>query len=94
MGSGAANSIVHIEDANSTEALTFLAPKAYTTLIFASAKLKASTTYTVYTGGSVSADATNFGGLYLTGTYNRGVKGTAFTTTNVLTQTGGSISRN
>ncbi|RZK71156.1 MAG: carbohydrate-binding domain-containing protein [Pedobacter sp.] len=94
MGSGSSNTIVHIEAADATEALTFLAPKSYSTLIFASSKLKASTAYTVYTGGSVSTDATNFGGLYLTGTYNRGTKGTTFTTTNVVTQTGGSISRN
>jgi len=94
MGSGAANAIIHLEAADGTEALTFLVPKSYSTLIFASSKLKASTMYTVYTGGSVSTDATNFNGLYLTGTYNKGTKGTTFTTTNVLTQTGGSISRN
>ncbi|WP_421942996.1 carbohydrate-binding domain-containing protein [Pedobacter sp.] len=93
MGSGAANTIVHIEAADGTEALTFLAPKAYSTLIYASSKLKATTAYTVYTGGSVT-DGTTFNGLYLTGTYNRGTKGTTFTTTNILTQIGGSISRN
>ncbi|TCC93600.1 carbohydrate-binding domain-containing protein [Pedobacter frigiditerrae] len=93
MGSGAANKIIHIEAADGTEALTFLAPKAYTTLVYASSKLKASTAYTVYTGGSVSAEATNFYGLYLTGTYTSGTQGTTFTTTNVVTQIGGSISR-
>ena len=93
MGSGAANQIIHLEAADGTEALTFLAPKSYSTLLFSGSKLKASTAYTVYTGGSVT-DGTSFNGLYLTGTYNRGTKGTAFTTTNVLTQTGGSISRN
>lgn len=91
MGSGTAQ-LIHIEAADGTEALTFLAPKSYSTLIFASAKLKASTAYTVYTGGTVT-DATNFYGLYLTGTYNKGTKGTTFTTTNTVTQTGGSISR-
>lgn len=93
MGSGAANQIIHLEAADGTEALTFLAPKSYTTLIFAGSKLKAGTAYTVYTGGSVT-EGTAFNGLYLTGTYNRGTKGATFTTTNVLTQTGGSISRN
>ncbi len=91
MGSGTAQ-IIHIEAADGTEALTFLAPKSYSTLIFASAKLKANTAYTIYTGGSVT-DATNFYGLYLTGTYNRGYKGTTFTTSSVVTQIGGSISR-
>jgi len=93
MGSGTANTIIHIEAADGTEALTFLAPKNYATLIYASAKLKASTAYTMYAGGSVT-DGTDFHGLYLTGTYNKGTKGISFTTTNILTQTGGSISRN
>lgn len=94
MGSGPANSIIHIEAADGTEALTFLAPKAYSTLIFASPKLKASTSYSVYTGGSVT-DGTAFNGLYSAGTYNKGTKSSvSFTTTGVLTQTGGSISRN
>ncbi|GAB1463031.1 hypothetical protein MASR2M52_10590 [Pedobacter sp.] len=92
MGSGSANNIVHIESADGTEALTFMAPKSFSTLLFASAKLKASTTYNIYTGGSVS-NGTTFNGLYLTGTYNKGTKGSAFTTTSVVTQIGGSISR-
>ncbi len=93
MGSGAANQIIHLEAADGTEALTFLSPKSYTTLLFSGSKLNAGTAYTVYTGGSVT-DGTAFNGLYLTGTYNKGTKGATFTTTNVLTQTGGSISRN
>jgi len=95
MGSGQANSIIHIETAaDGIEALTFMAPKAYSTLIFASPKLKAATSYVVYTGGSVT-DGTAFNGLYSAGTYNKGTKSSvSFTTTGVLTQTGGSISRN
>lgn len=93
MGSGTANTIIHLETADGTEALTFLAPKNYTTLIFASPKLKAGTTYTIWTGGSVS-NGTSFNGLYSEGTYNRGTKSnTTFTTTSTVSQTGGSISR-
>jgi len=93
MGSGSANSIIHIEAADGTEALTFLAPKAFSTLIFASPKLKSNTTYNIYTGGSVT-EGTVFNGLYSSGTYNRGTKSsTTFTTTKVVTQIGGSISR-
>ncbi|MES2828236.1 MAG: carbohydrate-binding domain-containing protein [Bacteroidota bacterium] len=93
MGSGAPNSIIHLEAADGTEALTFLVPKSYTTLVFASAKLKAGTTYNVYTGGSVT-NGTTFNGLYSDGVYNKGTKATTtFSTTNVVTQTGGSISR-
>lgn len=92
MGSGNAQ-LIHIEAADGKEALTFMAPAAYSTLLFASSKLKASTTYTVYTDGSV-AGGTNFKGLYTSGTYTSGTKGTSFTTSSVLTQTGGSISKN
>jgi hypothetical protein len=93
MGAGLAQ-ILHIEAADGTEVITFLAPKSFSTILVSGSKLKANTAYTVYTAGSMSADATNFHGLYLTGTYTRGYKGTVFTTTSVVTQTGGSISRN
>lgn len=92
MGSGSANQIVHIEAADGTEALTFMAPKAFSTLLFAGSKLKSSTAYTVYTGGSVSG-GTSFNGLYLSGSYTGGTKGSTFTTSSVVTQIGGSISR-
>jgi hypothetical protein len=92
MGSGTAQ-LIHLEAADGTEAITFLAPKSYTTMIVAGSKLQANTAYTVYTAGSMSSDATSFHGLYLTGTYTRGYKGTTFTTTSVVTQIGGSISR-
>jgi hypothetical protein len=93
MGSGAANTIIHLEAADGTEAMTFLAPKAYTTIVFASSKLKAGTAYNIYTGGSVT-DGASFNGLYSGGTYNRGTKSnTTFSTTNMVTQIGGSISR-
>jgi len=94
LGDGAANSIIHIEAADGTEALTFLAPKAYSTLVFASSKLTANTAYTVFTGGTVT-NGTNFNGLYSAGTYNKSIKtATTFTTTNILTQVGGTISKN
>ncbi|RZK76431.1 MAG: carbohydrate-binding domain-containing protein [Pedobacter sp.] len=92
MGSGTAGQLIHIEAADGTEALTFLAPTAYTTLIYASSKLKSNTLYTVYTGGSV-ANGIQSNGLYLGGTYTKGTKSTSFTTSNKVTQTGGSISR-
>jgi hypothetical protein len=92
MGSGTANQLVHIEAADGTEALTFLAPVSYSTLLYASSKLEGNTSYTVYTGGSVTS-GTDFKGLYTSGTYTKGTAGGTFTTTNMVTQTGGSISR-
>ena len=93
MSGANANQIVHIESADGVEALTFQAPKNYTTLLFASAKLKAGTVYNVYTEGSISGSAVNFNGLYMSGTYNKGNKtSTTFTTTTIVTQSGGSVS--
>lgn len=92
MGSGSGNQIIHIEAADGTEVLTFMAPASYSTLICASAKLKGNSTYKVLIGGSVSG-GTSFNGLYGSGTYSGGTQTTTFTTTNILTQTGGSISR-
>jgi hypothetical protein len=91
-GSGTAGQIVHIEAADGTEALTFEAPVAYSTLLFAGSKLKASTTYTLYKGGVVSSGA-SFNGLYTSGTYTKGTAGTTFTISSMVTQIGGTISR-
>ncbi|MFT4203805.1 MAG: carbohydrate-binding domain-containing protein [Chitinophagaceae bacterium] len=93
MGSGSSNQIIHIEDGSGNEAMTFKAPKSFSTLIYASSKLKASTSYTIYTGGSVSSGV-DFNGLYMSGTYSGGTSYTTFTTTNIVTQVGGSISKN
>lgn len=92
LGSGSANQLIHIEAADGTEALTFLAPVAYSTLIYASAKMKTGTTYRVYAGGSVT-DGVSFNGLYMSGTYTKGSSSTSFTTNSMVTQVGGSISR-
>lgn len=92
LGSGAANQIIHIESADGTEALTFLAPTTYSTLLFASSKLVLNTAYTVYTGGQV-ANGTDFFGLYTSGQYSGGNASTTFTPTTRVTQLGGSISR-
>lgn len=92
MGSGAANQLVHIEAADGTEVMTFLAPLAYNTMLYACAKVKSATAYTVYTGGSVASGSTNFRGLYTSGNYTKGDKKSTFTTSSVVTQTGGTIS--
>jgi len=92
MGAGTANKIIHFETASGTEALTFLSPTAYSTLLFACSKLKSATTYNVYTGGSVSSKSTNFNGLYTSGGYSKGTKGASFTTSTVVTQAGGTLS--
>ncbi|MGI4749762.1 MAG: carbohydrate-binding domain-containing protein [Janthinobacterium lividum] len=93
LGSGSAIEIIHFETADATEALTFLAPQAYSTLLFASAKLKAGTAYNVYFGGT--AAGISFNGLYLQGAYYKvNTKSSSFTTSSIVTQAGGTISTN
>jgi len=91
-GAGSANQLIHIEAADGTEALTFLAPTAYTTLLFSSSKMKLGTTYAVYTGGSVT-DGIQFKGLYTSGVYTKGTISGTFTTSTLVTKTGGSVSQ-
>lgn len=91
-GAGTAGELIHIRAADGTEALTFLAPAAYSTMLVAGSKLKSNTTYTIYTGGSVT-NGIQFNGLYTGGTYTPGTSGTSFTTSTLVTQIGGSISR-
>ncbi|WP_394353184.1 carbohydrate-binding domain-containing protein [Mucilaginibacter humi] len=91
-GGAEANQFIHIEAADGTEALTFQSPVKFATMLYAGPKLKANTTYSIYTGGSVAA-GTWLNGFYLTGTYTKGTKSaTTFTTASVVTRAGGTIS--
>lgn len=92
LGGASANQLVHIAATDgSAEALTFTVPRTYTTMLFSSPKLKANTSYTVYTGGSVS-NGVSLNGLYTSGAYARGsaTAGTTFTTASMVTTAGGS----
>ncbi len=85
-----ANSILHIQAEDGTEALTYKIPKAVSTILYSSSKLTTGTKYTIYTGGSVvSGSATN--GLYTSGTYSSGTSKSTFTISAVVTQIGGQI---
>jgi len=92
-GGVSANELLHIEDETGNEILTFKSPTSFSTMLFASTKLKANTKYYVYTGGSVT-NGTTVHDVYTAGTYARGTAQAHFTTTNSVTQIGGSISRN
>ncbi len=92
LGGASASQLVHIAATDgSAEALTFTVPRTYTTMLFSSPKLKASTAYTVYTGGSVN-NGVSVNGLYTSGTYVKGsaASGTTFTTSSMVTTAGGS----
>ncbi len=91
LGSGSANQIIHIESTSGNEALTFKAPKSYSTMLYSSVKLETGDTYTVYTGGSVSGGS-DFNGLYTSGTYTGGTKSnTSFTISSLVTRVGGTV---
>lgn len=90
LGSGMMKNLIHIESADGIEALTFLVPVSYSTMLFASPKLKANTSYNLYNGGSVT-NPTSFYGVYTSGIYNKGIKYATFTTSNTITQIGGTI---
>lgn len=93
MGSGSINQIIHIEAADGTEALTFLIPMSYDTMLVAGSKFKLGTTYTIFTGGSV-ANSTDFHGLYNSGTYTKGSSVITFSLTSIVTSLGGTTSNN
>jgi len=92
LGGGLANQLIHIEATDgSAEVLTFLIPRTYNTMLFSSPKLDSGTSYTVYTGGSVT-DGADSNGLYTSGTYEKSdaTTGVTFTTTAMVTTAGGS----
>ncbi|WP_346860909.1 carbohydrate-binding domain-containing protein [uncultured Draconibacterium sp.] len=79
-----AGTIIHIEDNEGTEILTYKPPKAYQSIAFSSDNLEKGATYKVYTGGSSSGSATD--GLYTSGTYSGGNLYTSFTISSVVTK--------
>lgn len=92
LGGGTAQQLFHIEATDgSAEALTFLIPRDYSTMLFSSPKLAEGKSYTVYTGGTVTG-GTEINGLYTSGTYEKtgATAGTTFTTTSMVTTAGGS----
>jgi hypothetical protein len=90
LGSGSANKLINIQSSDGVEALTFLIPRSYSTMLFSSSKLKSGTTYTVYTGGSVTG-GTVVNGLYTAGEYTPGTSGSTFTVSSMFTKVGGSV---
>ncbi len=78
-----AGMIVHIQDSDGLEILTYEPPKSYQSLVFSSPGLKQGTTYEIYIEGSSTGTPTD--GLYSGGTYSGGTKYTSFTVSQMVT---------
>ena len=79
-------SLLHFEDENGQEILTFLPTKEYQTIIFSCPELENTTTCVVYTGGS--STGTIIDGVYTGGSYHAGTEVDGFEITGVVTIVG------
>lgn len=81
-----ADSLVHIQDSQGNDILTFSPSKQYQSIAFSSPTLVTGETYTVFNGGSSSGVATD--SLYQGGVYTPGVEAISFTVEGVVTMIG------
>ena len=78
-----AGSLIHIENQNGQEILTFSPVKSYQSVAFSSPELTTGSTFNVYLGGRSSGTAID--GLYKDGTYTQGSKYKSFTISSTVT---------
>ncbi len=64
------NTLVHVEDQDGNELITFSPSKEYQSIIVSSPDIKDDSTYNVYVGGKYDGDSEN--GVYSKGTYSEG----------------------
>lgn len=81
-----ANSIVHIQDSEGNDVLTFAPVRRYQSVILSSSDLIMGNTYTIFTGGSSTGDFTD--GLYTGGEYSGGTVYESFTVAGIVTTLG------
>lgn len=85
LGSMTAGKTMALKASDGTVAFAFTIPQSYTTMLFSSPHVETGITYTIYTGGTASADYA-FNGLYLGSTsYSGGTAGTSFTVSKHVT---------
>ena len=81
-----AGTLVHIQDSQGADVLTFAPVKDFQSLVLSSASLKTGETYTVYLGGNADGSVTD--GLYQGGSYSPGTQYTSFTVSSAATTVG------
>jgi hypothetical protein len=84
----AAGELVHIENSQGEDILTFAATKPVQSIAFSSPDLVNGVEYIVYTGGSASGSVAD--GLYQDATYMGGTQAASFTVSSVVTMIGNS----
>ena len=78
-----ASTLVHIQDSDGDNVLTFAPSKKYKSIVFSSSDLSNGSTYSVYLGGSSTGTKTD--GVYEGGTYSGGSLETSFTISSKVT---------
>lgn len=91
-GAGQANKLISIVSQDGLHVVTFQSPASFSTMLVAGSRLELNKTYVIFTGGEVT-DGADFNGLYTGGSYTTGDNSGSFTTTNMVNQPGGSVSR-
>lgn len=85
LGSLTKGSTMALKAADGTVAFAFTIPQTYTIMLLSSPRIATGTKYTIYTGGTASADQ-EFYGLYLGDlSYTQGTAGSSFTVSSCIT---------
>lgn len=91
-GAQISGKLIHVADASGNAVLTYQVPARYSgnvVALLSCSGLAASTTYTIYTGGTYTGGE-EFHGYYTGGTYSGGTAATTFTTSSMVTTVGSS----
>ena len=82
----AAGTLIHIQDANGSDVLTFAPTKDFQSVVLSSAALQNGMTYTIYSGGTATGDVVD--GLYTNSSYSPGTEMVSFTISSMVTSSG------
>lgn len=78
-----ASTIIHVQDSDGNNVLTFQPTKKFQSVVFSSSDLQKGKTYSIYKGGSSTGSSSN--GLYQSGTYSGGTLYKSFSVSNTIT---------